>query len=136
MTLMVQREVAERIVAGPGSKTYGRLSVLAGARAKARIAFDVHPSAFVPPPRVVSSVVTFDPRDPPEPCALDLLERVTQAAFGQRRKMLRQSLRSLGVQPEPLLEAAGVRGEARAEEVPVAGFAAMARTLAAIMNDR
>ena len=94
--LMFQREVAERIVAAPGSKSYGRLSVLVQWRCEARILFDVNPSAFVPPPKVTSSLVRLLPRAGPLPCDRTLLETVTQAAFGQRRKMLRQSLRSLG----------------------------------------
>src|SRR6185295_1896927 len=96
LVLMFQREVAERIVAKPGSKTYGRLSVLAGWRTEAKILFDIAPSAFVPPPKVTSSVVRLIPRQTPLPCDRRALERTTQAAFGQRRKMLRQSLRSLG----------------------------------------
>src|SRR6202023_4042627 len=94
--LMFQREVAQRIVAAHGSKTYGRLSVLTQWRCEARILFDVNPSAFVPPPKVTSSVLRMVPRPAPEPCDRRLLENVTQAAFGQRRKMLRQSLRALG----------------------------------------
>jgi 16S rRNA (adenine1518-N6/adenine1519-N6)-dimethyltransferase len=127
MVLMFQREVAERIVAAPGSKTYGRLSVLSSWRAQAKILFDVNPSAFVPPPKVTSSVVQFIPRAAPLPCNRATLERVTEAAFGQRRKMLRQSLKSLGIDPLPLLEAAGIEPTARAEEIPVEGFAALAR---------
>ena len=95
LVLMFQREVAERIVAAPGTKPYGRLAVLAGWRTEARIMFDVAPSAFVPPPKV-TSVVRLIPRATPLPCARATLERVTAAAFGQRRKMLRASLRSLG----------------------------------------
>jgi 16S rRNA (adenine1518-N6/adenine1519-N6)-dimethyltransferase len=124
---MFQREVAERIVAPPGSKTYGRLSVLAGWRTEARILFDVSASAFVPPPKVTSAVVRLVPRPAPEPCDRRTLERVTEAAFGQRRKMLRQSLKSLGLDPRPLLAAAGIAETARAEDIPVAGFAALAR---------
>ncbi len=127
LVLMFQREVAERIVAPPGSKTYGRLSVLAGWRTEARILFDVSASAFVPPPKVTSSVVRLVPRAAPEPCDRRSLERVTEAAFGQRRKMLRQSLKSLGLDPRPLLAAAGIAETARAEDIPVAGFAALAR---------
>jgi 16S rRNA (adenine1518-N6/adenine1519-N6)-dimethyltransferase len=127
MVLMFQREVAERIVAAPGSKSYGRLSVLAGWRSEARILFDVAPSAFVPPPKVTSSVVRLVPRQSPLACPSVALQRVTEAAFGQRRKMLRQSLKTLGVDPAPLLDAAGIAGTARAEDVPVAGFVAMAR---------
>ncbi|MFG1401450.1 16S rRNA (adenine(1518)-N(6)/adenine(1519)-N(6))-dimethyltransferase RsmA [Xanthobacter sediminis] len=130
LTLMFQKEVAERIVAPPGSKTYGRLAVLAGWRTTARIAFDVAPSAFVPPPKVTSSVVHLVPRAEPLPCALSMLEKVTEAAFGQRRKMLRQSLKSLGVDPMPLLAAAGVEETARAEEIDVQGFVALANAYA------
>jgi 16S rRNA (adenine1518-N6/adenine1519-N6)-dimethyltransferase len=129
LVLMFQREVAERIVAAPGGKSYGRLAVLAQWRSKAHIMFDVHPSAFVPPPKVTSSVVRFVPRVTPPACDRGLLERVTEAAFGQRRKMLRQSLKSLGFDPRPLLAAVGIAETARAEEVPVAGFVALARAL-------
>jgi 16S rRNA (adenine1518-N6/adenine1519-N6)-dimethyltransferase len=131
LVLMFQREVAERIVAGPGSKTYGRLSVLAGWRAEAKILFDIAPSAFVPPPNVTSSVVQLVPRATPLACERRALERVTEAAFGQRRKMLRQSLKSLGVDPLRLLGAAGIDETARAEDIPVEGFVALARGLAA-----
>jgi len=127
LTLMFQREVAERIVAKPGSKTYGRLSVLTGWRAEAKILFDIAPSAFVPPPKVTSSLVQLVPRATPLGCATRDLERVTAAAFGQRRKMLRQSLRSLGRDPVPLLERAGLDPTARAEDIPVEGFVALAR---------
>ncbi|QRG08888.1 16S rRNA (adenine(1518)-N(6)/adenine(1519)-N(6))-dimethyltransferase RsmA [Xanthobacter dioxanivorans] len=132
LTLMFQKEVAERIVAAPGSKAYGRLAVLAGWRTTARIAFDVAPSAFVPPPKVTSSVVHLVPRASPLPCALSNLEKVTEAAFGQRRKMLRQSLKSLGVDTAALLATAGVEETARAEEIDVAGFVALANTFAAL----
>jgi 16S rRNA (adenine1518-N6/adenine1519-N6)-dimethyltransferase len=129
--LMFQREVAERIVAAPGSKTYGRLSVLVQWRCEARIMFDVNPSAFVPPPKVTSSIVRLVPRPAPLPCDRTLLEKVTQAAFGQRRKMLRQSLRSLGADTAALLETASLEPTARAEEIPVSGFVALAQALAA-----
>jgi 16S rRNA (adenine1518-N6/adenine1519-N6)-dimethyltransferase len=129
MVLMFQREVAERIVAKPGDKPFGRLAVLAGWRTEARIMFDVAPSAFVPPPKVTSSVVRLIPRASPLPCTRTTLERVTAAAFGQRRKMLRQSLRSLGADPAPLLAAAAIDPTARAEDVPVAGFVALANAL-------
>jgi 16S rRNA (adenine1518-N6/adenine1519-N6)-dimethyltransferase len=129
--LMFQREVAERIVAAPGSKTYGRLSVLSQWRCETKILFDVHPSAFVPAPKVTSSLVRLTPRADAAPCRRQLLEAVTQAAFGQRRKMLRQSLRSLGVDVPALLAAAGLNPTARAEDIPVSGFLALARTLAA-----
>jgi 16S rRNA (adenine1518-N6/adenine1519-N6)-dimethyltransferase len=132
LTLMFQREVAERIVAAPGSEHYGRLGVLTGWRAKARIAFDVAPSAFVPPPKVTSSVVHIVPRPAPLPCERRALERITEAAFGQRRKMLRQSLKSLGIEAGTLLEAAGVEPTARAEEIPVEGFTALANAWAAM----
>jgi 16S rRNA (adenine1518-N6/adenine1519-N6)-dimethyltransferase len=131
MILMFQREVAERIVAPPGGKSYGRLAVLAGWRSAARILFDVAPQAFVPPPKVTSTVVELVPRPAPLPCDRAALERVTAAAFGQRRKMLRQSLRSLGLDPLPLIAAAGLAPTARAEEVPVAGFVALAQAAAA-----
>ena len=128
--LMFQREVAQRIVAAPGSKTYGRLSVLTQWRCDAGILFDVNPSAFVPPPKVTSSVLRLVPRPAPEPCDRKLLENVTQAAFGQRRKMLRQSLRALGADVPVLLAAAGLDPTARAEDISVAGFVALARALA------
>jgi 16S rRNA (adenine1518-N6/adenine1519-N6)-dimethyltransferase len=129
--LMFQREVAERIVAPSGSKSYGRLSVLVQWRCEARIMFDVNASAFVPPPKVTSSIVRFVPRAEPMACDRKLLERVTQAAFGQRRKMLRQSLRLLGTDAMALLEAAGLEPTARAEDIPVSGFVALAQALAA-----
>jgi 16S rRNA (adenine1518-N6/adenine1519-N6)-dimethyltransferase len=129
--VMFQREVAQRIVAAPGSKDYGRLSVLAQWRGQASILFDVNPSAFVPPPKVKSSLVQIVPRAAPAPCERELLERVTQAAFGQRRKMLRQSLRSLGADVPTLLTAAGLDPTARAEDISVEGFVSLARSLAA-----
>lgn len=129
-TLMFQREVAERIVAGPERPAdYGRLGVLCGWRTRARILFDVPARAFVPPPKVTSAVVLLEPRAEPLPCDVRRLEAVTRAAFGQRRKMLRQSLKGLGRDPVPLLAAAGLDGTARAEEVPVAGFVALANAL-------
>jgi 16S rRNA (adenine1518-N6/adenine1519-N6)-dimethyltransferase len=129
-TLMFQREVAERIVAGPDERVdYGRLGVLAGWRARARILFDVPPSAFVPPPKVTSSVVRLEPRPSPLPCRVGALEAVTRAAFGQRRKMLRQSLKGLGPDPAALLAAAGLPETARAETIPVPGFVALANAL-------
>lgn len=127
LVLMFQREVAERIVAPPGSKTYGRLSVLASWRAESRILFDIAPSAFVPPPKVTSSLLRIVPRPSPLPCDRAVLERVTESAFGQRRKMLRQSLKSLGIDPAALLADAGIEPTARAEEIPVEGFCALAR---------
>jgi len=127
LVLMFQREVAERIVAKPGSKTYGRLSVLAGWRTEAKILFDVAPSAFVPAPKVTSSVVRLIPRAAPLACDAGALQRVTEAGFGQRRKMLRQSLKSLGVDALALLDQAGIEPTARAEEISVDGFVALAR---------
>jgi 16S rRNA (adenine1518-N6/adenine1519-N6)-dimethyltransferase len=129
LVLMFQREVAERIAAPPGGKQYGRLSVLTQWRAQARILFDIKPSAFVPPPKVTSSVVEIVPRTKPLRCDLSTLERVTAAAFGQRRKMLRQSLKTLGVDPLPLLVSAGIAETERAEQIPVAGFVALANAL-------
>jgi len=129
LVLMFQREVAARIVAPPGSKTYGRLSVLANWRTETKILFDVAPSAFVPPPKVTSSLVRFVPRPKPLACDRTALERVTQAAFGQRRKMLRQSLKALTPDALALLAAAGLEPTARAEDIPVEGFVALARAL-------
>ncbi len=134
LVLMFQREVAERIVARPGDKPYGRLAVMAGWRTEAKIMFDVAPSAFVPPPKVTSSVVRLVPRQSPLPCDLAALERITAAAFGQRRKMLRQSLRALGFDPQPLLAAAGIEATARAEEIDVEGFVALANAFSAIQG--
>ena len=117
LTLMFQREVADRICASPGTKAYGRLSVLAQWRTHAEKLFDIDPRAFTPPPKVTSTVVHFKPRAKLEPpCAAADLQRVTAAAFGQRRKMLRSSLKSLVNDPLALLEAAGLAGERRAEE--------------------
>jgi 16S rRNA (adenine1518-N6/adenine1519-N6)-dimethyltransferase len=132
LTLMFQREVAARIVATPAERAdYGRLGVLAGWRTRARILFDVPPAAFTPPPRVTSSVVELIPRPTPAPCDGRVLSALTQAAFGQRRKMLRQSLRgfaaSRGLDLSGLLAEAGLDPTMRAEEVDVAGFAALAR---------
>ncbi len=125
MVLMFQREVAERIVAKVGDEAYGRLAVLAGWRTEAKIMFDVAPSNFVPPPNVTSAIVKLEPRDRPIPCDPVALQRVTEAAIGQRRKMLRQSLKSLGVDAGVLLEAAGIEPTRRAEEIDVAGFVAL-----------
>lgn len=127
MTLMFQREVAERIVAAPDSGSYGRLGVLAGWRAEARIVFDLPPQAFTPPPKVTSSVVHLTPRAAPLEADLRAMERVTEAAFGQRRKMLRQSLKSLG--GEALLEKAGIDGTRRAETLTIEEFARIARSI-------
>jgi 16S rRNA (adenine1518-N6/adenine1519-N6)-dimethyltransferase len=129
-TVMVQREFAERLVAGPERpKDYGRLSVLTGWRATARILFNVPPTAFVPQPKVMSSVVRLEPRPDPLACRAEMLEAVTAAAFGQRRKMLRQSLKTLG-DAGGLLAEAGIAPEKRAEEIDVAGFVRLANALA------
>ncbi len=127
LVLMFQREVADRIVAGPGGKSYGRLSVLAGWRSEARILFDISRTAFVPPPKVRSAVVSLVPRQTPLACDRLALERVTEAAFGQRRKMLRQSLKRLLPDPSTLLATVGIEPTARAEEISMAGFVALAR---------
>ncbi|MEW6767504.1 MAG: 16S rRNA (adenine(1518)-N(6)/adenine(1519)-N(6))-dimethyltransferase RsmA [Pseudomonadota bacterium] len=134
MVLMFQREVAERIVAREDDDAYGRLGVLSNWRAETKILFDISPSAFVPPPKVTSSVVRLIPRDRPAPCDRRALEKVAAAAFGQRRKMLRQSLKALGVDPAALAEAAGVEPTRRAETVSVSGFVAMARKLTDITS--
>jgi 16S rRNA (adenine1518-N6/adenine1519-N6)-dimethyltransferase len=126
LVVMFQREVAERIVAAPGGKSYGRLAVLANWRCETKILFDVSPSAFVPPPKVTSSVVRLSPRAQPLACDAGVLQMVTAAAFGQRRKMLRQSLKSLGGDPLALLAAAEIDPTARAEEIPVEGFVKLA----------
>lgn len=134
MVLMFQREVAERIVAHENDEAYGRLGVLANWRAETKILFDISPAAFVPQPKVTSSVVRLLPRPAPEICDRRALEQVAAAAFGQRRKMLRQSLKSLAVDPARLVAAAQVDLTRRAETVPVGGFVAMARELTHIRN--
>jgi len=125
MTLMFQKEVAQRIVAKPGSDAYGRLAVLAQARCDARLEFTVSPRAFTPAPKVASAIVRLTDRRDPYP-HLDVLERVTAAAFGQRRKMLRSALKSLTPNTEILLSAAGIEPTARAEEIDQAGFRRLA----------
>ncbi|HUZ67663.1 MAG TPA: 16S rRNA (adenine(1518)-N(6)/adenine(1519)-N(6))-dimethyltransferase RsmA [Beijerinckiaceae bacterium] len=136
LVLMFQREVAERIVATPNERSaYGRLGVLCGWRMQSRILFDVPPSAFTPPPKIVSSVVELVPRPAPLACEPLLLSIVTQAAFGQRRKMLRQSLKGLasarfGADVAGLLAAAGIDPTSRAEQIDVAGFVRLARMIA------
>lgn len=127
LTLMFQREVAERIVARPGDKHYGRLGVLAGWRMQADIAFDVSPQAFWPPPKVTSSVVHLTPNREPIACQLNALETITRSAFGQRRKMLRQSLKPVG--GEALLERVGIDPKRRAETLEIAEFCALANAL-------
>jgi 16S rRNA (adenine1518-N6/adenine1519-N6)-dimethyltransferase len=129
LTLMFQREVAERIVAKPGDDAYGRLGVLAGWRTDARIAFNVARSAFTPPPKVTSAVVHLVPKpgDPSPP--VRKLEAGTRSAFGQRRKMVRQSLKATGAPVEALLAAAELKGDERAEVLPIEAYLKMARVL-------
>jgi 16S rRNA (adenine1518-N6/adenine1519-N6)-dimethyltransferase len=129
LTLMFQREVAERIVAKPGDEAYGRLGVLAGWRTDARIAFNVSRSAFTPPPNVTSAVVHLIPKEVARDIRVRDVERLTKAAFGQRRKMVRQSLKSTGVPVERLLTAASLRGDERAEDLPIVAYLAMAKAL-------
>jgi len=134
--LMFQREVAERIVATPAQRAdYGRLAVLCGWRTRARILFDLSPAAFTPPPKVVSSVVELVPNPSPLPCDAKLLSQVTRAAFGQRRKMLRQSLKALpirGLDVAALLARAGIEETRRAEEIDIGGFVALAQAVAVL----
>ncbi|NRP18472.1 Ribosomal RNA small subunit methyltransferase A [Ensifer adhaerens] len=127
LTLMFQREVGLRIVADADDDHYGRLGVLCGWRTNARMAFDVPPQAFTPPPKVTSSVVHLEPIANPIPCAVTSLERVTHAAFGQRRKMLRQSLKPLG--GEALLAKAEIDPQRRAETLSVEEFCRLANCL-------
>ncbi|HEY8577471.1 MAG TPA: 16S rRNA (adenine(1518)-N(6)/adenine(1519)-N(6))-dimethyltransferase RsmA [Devosia sp.] len=136
LTLMFQREVAERICAKPGDDAYGRLGVLAGWRTEARIAFNVGRQAFVPPPNVTSAVVHLVPKPVGEDVTVKNLEHITRAAFGQRRKMVRQSLKAAGVPVDGLLAVAGLKGDERAEELPVEAFLAMARALPALRSQQ
>lgn len=137
MVLMFQREVGERIVAAPGSKSYGRLSVLSQWRCAVRIVMTLPPEAFTPPPKVASAVVEFLPRPKLEPqCSAQILARVTAAAFGQRRKMLRQSLKSLVAMPELLLAEADIDPALRAENLSVAEFAKIAALLSSSAGHR
>lgn len=132
LTLMFQREVAERIVAVPRTPAYGRLSVISQWRTAPKILFDVHRSAFTPPPKITSTIVRFDVLPKARGAAhVAMIERVTAAGFGQRRKMLRSSLKSLGRFSNDLIAEAGLEPTARAEEISVEGFAALARALAA-----
>ena len=125
LTLMFQREVADRITEGPGEDAYGRLAVIVQATCKARRVMDVPARAFSPPPKVESAVVRLEPLAMrPTPDRLDALQKITAAAFGQRRKMLRSSLKLMG--GEALIEAAGLDPQARAETIPVDGFLALA----------
>lgn len=136
LTLMFQKEVAQRICAKPGSAAYGRLSVLAQWRTRPRILFDVSSRAFVPPPKVTSAVLRIEPLPVPV-CEANLsdLEAVTAAGFGQRRKMLRGSLKTLTPHADELLEAAGIEGTRRPEELDLAQFCALARAYAAMRKD-
>ena len=127
LTLMFQKEVGQRIVAQADDDHYGRLGVLCGWRTEAHMAFDISPQAFTPPPKVTSSVVHLTPREKPIPCAVDKLEKITQAAFGQRRKMLRQSLKPLG--GETLLLKADIDPQRRAETLSVEEFCRLANFL-------
>ena len=125
---MFQKEVADRLVAAPGSRVYGRLSVITQWLCQVRPLFDLPPSAFVPPPKVTSSVLRLTPRAQPlAPARFETLERVTAAAFGQRRKMLRAALRTLSKTPLELLEQAGIDPTVRAETLKVEQFCALAR---------
>jgi 16S rRNA (adenine1518-N6/adenine1519-N6)-dimethyltransferase len=135
LTLMFQREVALRIGAPPGGRAYGRLSVLTQWLCEVRCLMHLPSRAFVPPPQVASSLLQLSPRPRPlAPAPRDALERVVQAAFGQRRKMLRASLRSLDERPEELLAAAGLAATARAEEIDIPGFCRLARSYAALRD--
>ena len=137
MTLMFQKEVAERIVAAPGTSAYGRLAVIAQWLCEAKRAFDVAPTAFVPPPRVTSTVVNLVPRDAPlAPADMASLETVTAAAFGRRRKMLRSALAGLVEDPETFLAQEGIAPTARAETLPLEAFCALARGLARLRAPR
>ena len=130
LTLMFQKEVALRIAATPGSDDYGRLSVLCQWRCACKKLFDVNRSAFTPPPKITSSIVQLVPRPAAEVnCAISALEKVTAAAFGQRRKMLRSSLKSIFETPETVLEGLGITPTKRAEEISVNDFARLAQLL-------
>jgi 16S rRNA (adenine1518-N6/adenine1519-N6)-dimethyltransferase len=132
IVVMVQKEVAERLAAAPRSSDYGRLSVMVQWRAAVEMLFDLAPGAFTPPPKVVSTVVRITPRAAPlAPAEFKAMETVARAAFGQRRKMLRSALKTLGRNAGQLLDAAGVTPTARAEELSVEDFAALARAYAA-----
>ena len=128
LTLMFQREVAERITAAPGDSAYGRLSILTGWHADAQILFDIPPDAFVPAPKIISSVVQIRPLPAPRfACSQSALETVTRLAFGQRRKMLRASLKSVG--GAPMLEAAGIDPQARPQDLDIAAFCRLANSI-------
>lgn len=126
LVLMFQLEVAERITAKPGSSNFGRLAVMAGWRTEAKILFSLPPEAFTPPPKVTSAVVELVPRAEPEPCTARALEQITRVAFGQRRKMLRASLKSLWPNPTEILETLQISPTARPQELTISQFAALA----------
>ncbi|MGI9374319.1 MAG: 16S rRNA (adenine(1518)-N(6)/adenine(1519)-N(6))-dimethyltransferase RsmA [Hyphomicrobiales bacterium] len=130
LTLMFQKEVAQRITAAPGSKAYGRLSVLCALRTQNACLFDVHPSAFTPPPKVTSTIVQLKPIASPDDLKITTLEKITAAAFGQRRKMLRQSLKSISQDIDLLLENTELQATMRAENVSPEAFAQIARNFA------
>jgi 16S rRNA (adenine1518-N6/adenine1519-N6)-dimethyltransferase len=130
LVLMFQREVADRIVAAPGGKDYGRLAVLSQWRTARRILFTIPAAAFTPRPKIDSAVVELVPRSVPIPCNVSLLEKVTAAAFGQRRKMLRSALRQIAPDSEALLASLGIDPEARAEELDVGAFCRIANAIA------
>ncbi len=130
MTLMFQKEVAQRLAASPGNRTYGRLSIITGWLCEIEALFDISPLAFVPPPKVTSTVVGLTPRAQPlAPARMEVLERVTAAAFGQRRKMLRSSLKSISDDPVSLLLSCGLDPTARAEELDIVAFCALAQAI-------
>jgi len=135
LTLMFQREVAQRIVAKPGSKAYGRLAILAQWRCDVRIVMELPPEAFTPPPKIHSAVVHLtalpEPRFPADP---KVLERVVAAAFNQRRKMLRSALKGLTPDIETVLTDAGLKPTARAEEISIEGFCALARCISGLQD--
>ncbi|WP_343559659.1 16S rRNA (adenine(1518)-N(6)/adenine(1519)-N(6))-dimethyltransferase RsmA [Kiloniella sp. b19] len=136
LTLMFQKEVAERLTAQPRTRDYGRLSVLTQWLCDAHHLFDISPKAFTPPPKITSTVVRITPRSKPlAPARLTTLEKITEAAFGKRRKMLRQSLKSLDVDSMALIEEAGVRETARAEELSVEEFCTLARCYDAMLGN-
>ncbi len=135
MVLMFQKEVAQRITAQPETKAYGRLAVIAQWRTNVQMSFNLNPEAFTPAPKVESSVVTFTPHPKPHPqCSVKTLSAITSAAFSQRRKMLRQSLKALLPHPENLLEATGISQTLRAEALTVSDFARLAYTFERLAN--
>ncbi len=129
LTLMFQKEVAQRICAKQGDKNYGRLSIISSFLTDAKILFDIDKSAFTPPPKVTSSLVQLVPKKIDEEVNIKLLEKITKAAFGQRRKMIRQSLKNLAVPIEPLLSAAHLKGTERAQDLPVSTYIKLAKLL-------